>query len=143
MAAAESLAARLDRRRPSLVRRQGSVTAGDATSEWTGYLAGDTLHVVDDSLSLGDYGGSRAQFYYEYDRLRFYRESGHRVRTGREATGMEHLSVRIVLDEAGTVVASSFLVDGRDTTLPDTRLADVRRRAADFTRAAATLSPHR
>lgn len=141
--AAESLAARLERRRPSLVRRAGSLTAGDATSEWTGYFAGDTLHLVDDSLSLGDYGGSRSQFYYEDARLRYYREEGSRVRMGRDATGMERHSLRVAFDEAGAVLVSRFVIDGRDTTLPDTRLADVRRRGTDFLRAAAALTPPR
>jgi hypothetical protein len=132
MAAGESLAARIERGRTSLVRRPGSTTAGDATSSWTAFLSGDRLVLVDDSTSLGDYGASRARFYFEEGRLRFYREEGTRVNMAPGATGSRSLEARIAFDETGAVAASAYREEGRDTTLPAPKADEARARAAGF-----------
>jgi hypothetical protein len=134
MEAGESLAARIERSRTQLVRRPGTTTAGDASSEWTAFLSGEELVLVDDSTSLGDYGASRARFYFEGGRLRFYREDGTRVNMGQGATGSRTIEARIAFDDAGGIAASSWREAGRDTTLPATKADEARSRAADFLR---------
>jgi hypothetical protein len=132
--AAESLAARTEARRGSLVRKPGSTVAGDAVSQWTAYYSGDTLLLIDDSTSLGDYGASRVRFYYEGGQLRLYVESGRRARASRDGSGSSTLETRIAFDEAGAVAASRFVVDGRDSTLPGTKADEARNRSADLVR---------
>jgi len=132
--AAESLAARIEARRASLVRKPGNTVTGDAVSQWTAYYSGDTLLLIDDSTSLGTYGGSRSRFYYEGGQLRLYREAAQRTRTRRGQRGTSSLETRIVFDEAGAVVASAYLVDGRASTLPAAKADEARNRSADLVR---------
>jgi hypothetical protein len=133
-AAADSLEARTEARRASLVRQPGRTIAGDAVSEWTAYYNGDALLLIDDSVSLGDYGGSRVRFYFDEGRLRLYREEGRRALTGRGETGANAIATRIVFDDAGVVAASSYQVDGRDSTLPLSKVEEARNRSVDLLR---------
>jgi hypothetical protein len=132
--AAAALEARIEARRGSLVRKPGGTVAGDAVSQWTAFYAGDTLLLIDDSVSLGDYGGSRVRFYFDEGRLRLYREEGRRVNTGAGERGTRAISTRIVFDDAGAVAASTYRVDGRDSTLPGTKIDEARTRSADLLR---------
>ena len=132
--AAAALEAGTEARRGSLVRKPGSTVAGDAVSQWTAFYAGDTLLLIDDSVSLGDYGGSRVRFYFDEGRLRLYREEGRRTNTGSGERGARSISTRIVFDAAGAVAASTYQVNGRDSTLPDTKVDEARTRSADLLR---------
>jgi len=132
--AAESLAARIEGRRASLVRKPGNTVAGDAVSQWTAYYTGDTLLLIDDSTSLGAYGGSRSRFYYEDGQLRLYRDAGQRSRSRGGQHGTSMVETRIVFDDAGAVVASTYVVDGHETTLPANRAEEARTRSADLLR---------
>jgi hypothetical protein len=133
-AAAASLESRVEAERASLLRRPGRTAAGDAVSEWTAYYRGDALLLIDDSVSLGDYGGSRVRFYFDEGRLRLYREEGRRANTGRGESGARTIVTRIVFDDAGVVAASSYQVDGRDSTLPMAKVEEARNRSADLLR---------
>lgn len=132
--AAAALEARVEARRGSLVRKPGNTVAGDAVSQWTAFYAGDTLLLIDDSVSLGDYGGSRVRFYFDEGRLRLYREEGRRTNTGPGERGVRAISTRIVFDDAGAVAASTYQVDGRDATLPGAKIDEARTRSADLLR---------
>jgi hypothetical protein len=132
--AAAALEAGTEARRGSLVRKPGSTVAGDAVSQWTAFYAGDTLLLIDDSLSLGDYGGARVRFYFDGGRLRLYREEGRLTNTGRGERGAREIAARIVFDDAGAVAASTYRVNGRDSTLPGTKVDEARTRSADLLR---------
>jgi hypothetical protein len=132
--AAAALEARIEARRGSLVRKPGSTVAGDAVSQWTAFYAGETLLLIDDSVSLGAYGGSRVRFYFDEGRLRLYREEGRRTNSGPGEREARAISTRIVFDDAGAVAASTYQVDGRDATLPDAKIEEARIRSTDLLR---------
>ena len=130
--AATALEARIEARRGSLVRKPGSTVAGDAVSQWTAFYAGDVLLLIDDSVSLGTYGGARVRFYFDEGRLRVYREEARR--TGSGVRGPRVVTTRIVFDGGGAVVASTYQVDGRDAELPPIKVDEARTRSTDLLR---------
>ena len=128
--AAAALEARIEARRGSLVRKPGNTVAGDAVSQWTAFYAGDALLLIDDSVSLGSFGSARVRFYFDEGRLRLYREEARRA----GARGARLVTTRIVFDDAGTVAASTYQVDGRDAELPTSKIDEARSRSADLLR---------
>ena len=132
--AASALEARIEARRGGLVRKPGSTVAGDAVSQWTAFYDGDALLLIDDSVSLGDYGSSRVRFYFDAGRLRAYREEGRRADAASGEKGMREISTRIVFDAAGAVAASTYQVNGRDAPLPAAKVEEARNRSGDLLR---------
>jgi hypothetical protein len=132
--AADRLEARIEARRGSLVRKSGNTVAGDAASQWTAFYDGGSLLLIDDSVSLGDYGGSRVRFYFDEGRLRVYREEARRANSRTDERRTRTVSTRIVFDGAGAVAASTHQVDGRESTLPAAKVEEARNRSADLLR---------
>ncbi len=116
-------------------RAEGTWAAGDAASTFTAYFDADTLRLIEESLSLGEYGGGTSVYYFEDGALFYAVQDGQRVRLGptedpTEAGRRDTVRLRVAFGPGGSVAAAEHLVNAAPEPVRAAEADGVRRHAA-------------
>jgi hypothetical protein len=116
--APREIAVAIDASKPGLRAESRTGTAGGMAAGETRYYVGSTLVLVEEVVGTLDAGGSQTAFYFDDERLVFFRGRGTRtffVPGGAETK--ERFDIEIGYDHDGNVVESSKTVDGAPAAL--------------------------
>ncbi len=114
---------------------EGTWAAGDATSTFTAYFAGDTLRFIEERMSLGEYGDETNVYYFADPRSEsgagsalFYAvQDAVYIRLGRAGGAQrDTLRLRVALAPTGEVIASEGTVNGEAEGIEDAVIEGVR-----------------
>lgn len=120
----------------------GTWAAGDASSTFTAYFAGDTLRLIGEELRAGDYGTETSAYYFADGALFYAVQDAVRLRLGAEAGAEpDTLRLRVALTPDGDLLAAEGTVNGEPEPVDRVHVEGVRRHAEALRERAAVARP--
>ncbi len=125
--AAQAQSAALVQEREALLAKKGSLTSVPAKwalddtvkSAIAGYYEGDTLRLIEEEMTMGEFGSANSQYFYTASGALFaYTESKESQRGARSGNAVkEKIEVQLLFAPNGTLVGGERKVDGSVTDL--------------------------
>ena len=124
-------------RREAALRVEGEVVMGDASATFVAWLEDHEPVLIEERVSLGDYGHEQSRYVLARGQLVLYESSGTRTITDPALpAGQESLEVVLTFDVDGRPRFTAMTVDGRSVEIDETRIQGAVARAATLRRAA-------
>lgn len=91
----------------------GMWVAGDASSTYSAYFEADSLRLIEESISMGDYGDATAVYYFDVGTPFYIVQDEVRTRLDPGAAGLsDTLQTRVAFGPEGGLVATERIVNG-------------------------------
>ena len=136
-----ALAAELLQSRDALAARKGTLEAveaewdlGDTKSSVTGYYDGAALVLIEETMTMGEFGSARSTYSYSPKGNLFAyteeKESQSGVRSGNART--EHVQLNLLFEENGSLLTAERTVDGAPSPLTGMEAQGVKMHAREL-----------
>jgi hypothetical protein len=123
-------------RRDAMQRTEGELVMGDASAAFVAFLDDGEPVLIEERVSLGDYGQQENRYALAGARLLLYESSGIRtIIDPARAPGEEKVEVVLTFDAEGGPHFTAMTVDGRSVEVDETLIAGALARAETLRRA--------
>ncbi|MCW5966696.1 MAG: hypothetical protein KIT83_21840 [Bryobacterales bacterium] len=120
--------------RPTLEAVDATWNLGDTASRVKGYYSGPALQLIDEEMSMGEFGAARSSYFYSPKGNLFAyteeKESQTGIRTGNVRT--ERVKLSLLFDESGSLLQGERTVDGARAALTGLESQGVRLHAREL-----------